>query len=114
MSHASATPITPHSARITEVAPARPLLVVETLDHSAGSTKLSTYGMNAAPLGAVQFTFCVNTPPVDNAQFTYCVQTSPTQNLQFTYCVQTVPAGSPGERSSAAVASEDTVVGSWI
>lgn len=114
MSHASATHSTPHSARITEVAPARPLLVVETLDHSAGSTKLLTYGSNAAPLDAVQFTYCAHTAPVDNALFTYCAQKSPVQNVQFTYCAQTVPAGSPGERPTAAVTSEDTAVGSWI
>jgi len=40
MSHASATVTL--QARVTEAAPARPLLVVESLDHSLGNTALFT------------------------------------------------------------------------
>ncbi|MEU2898400.1 hypothetical protein ABZ666_20910 [Streptomyces sp. NPDC007056] len=91
MSHASATTVTPHSARITEAASAHPLLVVETLDHSAGSTLLFTYGKEAASAGSTEFTYCVQTAPTDTIEFTYCVQTAPTDTTHFTYCVQTAP-----------------------
>ncbi|MGA5275034.1 hypothetical protein ACPCKL_14760 [Streptomyces cellulosae] len=92
MSHASATTVTPHSARVTEAASAQPLLVVETLDHSAGSALLFTYGKEAASTGSTEFTYCVQTAPAETTQFTYCVQTAPAETTQFTYCVQTAPA----------------------
>ncbi|MEU6333552.1 hypothetical protein ABZ839_03615 [Streptomyces cellulosae] len=76
MSHASATTVTPHSARVTEAASAQPLLVVETLDHSAGSALLFTYGKEAASTGSTEFTYCVQTAPAETTQFTYCVQTA--------------------------------------
>ncbi|MFJ1809542.1 MULTISPECIES: hypothetical protein [unclassified Streptomyces] len=94
MSHASATPVTPHSARITEAAPARPLLVVETLDHSAGSTML--------------FTFCADPVPAtpNAATFTFCAEPL-AANVALTYTY--------GAETTAPVAVEsDAVVGSWI
>ncbi|RPK32946.1 hypothetical protein EES39_37885 [Streptomyces sp. ADI92-24] len=48
MSHASATATL--SARVTEAAPARPLLVVERLDHSLGTTAL--FSLCAIPIPA--------------------------------------------------------------
>jgi hypothetical protein len=101
MSHTSPNPITSHSARITEAAPARPVLVVETLDHSVGSTMLFTYtyGMEAAPAGTAQFTFCAQPAP-DTPQFTFCAQDAPTDAF--------------GAETAAPVAVEgDAVVGSW-
>lgn len=49
MSHASAT-LVARSARITEAAPARPLLVVEHLDHTVGSTVLFTLCASPTPV----------------------------------------------------------------
>ncbi|MGW2825809.1 hypothetical protein ACWC24_33105 [Streptomyces sp. NPDC001443] len=115
MSHASATPISPHSARITETAPARPLLVVETLDHSAGSTMLFTYGTKAAPTGTTPFTFCAEPVPADTTPFTYCAQATSTDTTQFTFCAQTAPADASGAQTAARAAVEgDAVGGSWI
>lgn len=93
MSHASATTDT-SPARITEAVPARPLLVVEHLGHSAGS--------------AVRFTFCAEAVPeaADTAAFTLCAGPIPA-NVALTYTY--------GAASAAPRAVEgDSVVGSWI
>ena len=102
MSHASttATRITSHSTRTTEAAPGRPLLVVETLDHSAGSTTMFSFGMEAAAAGAAEFTFCVQEAAPETAQFTFCVQQS--------------PADAFGAETAAPPAVEgDAVTGPW-
>jgi len=107
MSHASATPVT-HSARITEASPARPLLVVEHLDHTAGST--------------VRFTFCADPiPATSNATaFTFCADPIPAHTAPFTFCADPIPAGvaltyTYGAETAAPVAVEgDVVAGSWI
>jgi hypothetical protein len=91
MSQAIATPITPHSARITEAAPTRPFLVIETLDHSAGTSMLLTYtyGMEPAP--------------------------APTSTTQFTFCAKPGPFEAVGAETTAPVAVGcDAVAGSWI
>ncbi|MEU1265953.1 hypothetical protein ABZ473_28540 [Streptomyces cellulosae] len=115
MSHASATTVTPHSARVTEAASAQPLLVVETLDHSAGSALLFTYGKEAASTGSTEFTYCVQTAPAETTQFTYCVQTAPAETTQFTYCVQTARhpgTGTPATPPQGVEGDADT--GCWI
>lgn len=90
-SAATSTYITPESTRLAEAAHARPLLVVETLDHAAGSTSMFTYGWEGALPGAAQFTFCVREAPAV-AQFTFCVQHVP------------APAGAAAEGDVAAEA----------
>jgi hypothetical protein len=67
MSHASATVTL--SARITEAARARPLLVVERLDHTFGSTTLFTLcaGPSPATPNAAAFTLCAGPPPANFA-----------------------------------------------
>ncbi|MFD5080023.1 hypothetical protein [Streptomyces sp. NPDC058371] len=119
MSQAIAAPLTPHSARITEAAPARPFLVVETLDHAAGATMLLTYtyGMEAAPAptGTTQFTFCADPIPMNTAQFTFCADPGPAATPQLTQCAQSGPTDALGAQSAAPVAAEcDAVAGSWI
>lgn len=63
MSHASVTHVT-RSSRITEAAPARPLLVVEHLDHTVSSTVLFTLCASPFPAApnAVAFTLCAADP----------------------------------------------------
>ena len=119
MSQAIATPITPHSARITEAAPTRPFLVIETLDHSAGTSMLLTYtyGMEPAPAptSTTQFTFCADPIPLDTAQFTFCADPIPMDTAQFTFCAHPDPIDAFGGKTAAPVAAEcDAVAGSWI
>jgi hypothetical protein len=61
MSHTGvvATRPTAHSAGLNNAALAQPLLVVENLDHTTGSTTLFAYGVETAAADTVQFTFCV-------------------------------------------------------
>lgn len=68
MSHASATHVT-RSARITEAAPARPLLVVEHLDHTVSSTVLFSLcaGPSPATPNAAAFTLCAGPFPANIA-----------------------------------------------
>jgi len=116
MSHASttATRITSHSTRTTEAAPGRPLLVVETLDHSAGSTTMFSFGMEAAAAGAAEFTFCVQEAAPETAQFTFCVLEAAPETAQFTFCVQQSPADAFGAETAAPPAVEgDAVTGPW-
>lgn len=93
MSHASATTDT-SSARITEAAPARPLLVVEHLGHCAGS--------------AVRFTFCAEPALAasDTPAFTLCAGPVPANvALTYTYGAQT---------AAPKAVESDSVAGSWI
>ncbi|WAU82301.1 hypothetical protein O1Q96_22600 [Streptomyces sp. Qhu-G9] len=66
MSHASATRVA-RSVHITEAAPARPLLVVEHLDHKVSSTVLFCLctGPSPAPPNAAAFTLCAGPPPAN-------------------------------------------------
>nr|BFD87869.1 hypothetical protein StreXyl84_72700 [Streptomyces sp. Xyl84] len=137
MSHASITSddlVSPRSTRVTGTATARPLLVVETLDHSAGSTVqftyTYTYADSAAPDGGaprltfrtpaaaadeVQFTFCAQPDPVGHAQFTFCAQPDPFDDPMFTFCAHTASADASGEWTADRVAvEEDAVAGAWI
>jgi hypothetical protein len=121
MSHATTTSVdlvSPRSTRVTGTATARPLLVVETLDHSAGSTVqfTYTYAMDAAPDGGTPlFTFCAQPDPIDNAQFTFCAQPDPTDNPLFTFCAQAASTDASGAWTAAPVAVEgDAVAGAWI
>ncbi|MFE5026339.1 hypothetical protein ACFRAO_24240 [Streptomyces sp. NPDC056656] len=68
MSHASATVTL--SARITEAAPARPLLVVERLDHAVSSTALFTLCAGPGTPNAAAFTLCAGPPPANFAPTT--------------------------------------------
>uniref|UniRef100_A0AAU2W3Q8 Uncharacterized protein n=1 Tax=Streptomyces sp. NBC_00008 TaxID=2903610 RepID=A0AAU2W3Q8_9ACTN len=63
MSHTSAT-IT-LSKRISEAAPARPLLLVERLDHTSGSHALFSLCATPPPAAptAAAFTLCAGPPP---------------------------------------------------
>ncbi|WP_037859025.1 hypothetical protein [Streptomyces sp. NRRL S-340] len=130
MSHASITSddlVSPRSTRVTGTATARPLLVVETLDHSAGSTVqfTYTYAGGAAPrltfrtpaaaADHVQFTFCAQPDPVDHAQFTFCAQPDPSDDPMFTFCAHTASADASGAWTADPVAvEEDAVAGAWI
>ncbi|MFJ8827578.1 hypothetical protein ACIREE_38200 [Streptomyces sp. NPDC102467] len=117
MSHASAAPVIIHSARVAEAAPPRPLFVIETLDHSAGSTALFTFCAQAPQAGSVQLTYTYAseaTATDHSAQFTFCAQPVPT-DAQFTFCAQPVPADAFGAGTAALVAVEgDAVGGAWI
>jgi hypothetical protein len=70
MSNASATVTL--SARISEAAPARPLLVVERLDHTFGSSVMFTLcaGPTPATPNAAAFTLCAGPPPASFAPTT--------------------------------------------
>ncbi|WP_331729472.1 hypothetical protein OG698_48435 (plasmid) [Streptomyces sp. NBC_01003] len=63
MSHASVTATL--SARITEAAPARPLLVVEHLDHTVSSTVMFTLCAGPGEPNAAAFTLCAGPPPAN-------------------------------------------------
>ncbi|MFF4962504.1 hypothetical protein [Streptomyces sp. NPDC001222] len=107
MSHATITSVdlvSPRSTRVTGTATARPLLVVETLDHCAGSTVqfTYTYAMDAAPDGGTPL-------------FTFCAQAAPTDTPLFTFCAQAASADASGAWTAACVAVEgDAVAGAWI
>lgn len=121
MSHASITSddlVSPRSTRVTGTATARPLLVVETLDHSAGSTVqfTYTYAGGAAPDGGTpRLTFRTPAAAADEVQFTFCAQPDPFDDPMFTFCAHTASAEAGGERTADPVAvQEDAVAGAWI
>jgi hypothetical protein len=88
--------------------------VVETFDHSAGSSSLLAYGPEATATATAQFTFCVQQAPADTARFTFCVQQVPTDIAQFTFCVQGVPADALGaEIAAPGAVGRDAVAEAW-
>ncbi|MFD3536654.1 hypothetical protein [Streptomyces sp. NPDC058664] len=89
MSHATVT----LSARITEAAPARPLLVVGYLDRAFGSAALFTL---CAAQGVAAFTLCA---AQDTAAFTLCAGPPPANSAP-----TTAPTAVEG----------DVVAGAWI
>ncbi|MGJ5756586.1 hypothetical protein FB563_8276 [Streptomyces puniciscabiei] len=121
MSHAtiaSVDLVAPRSTRVTGTATNRPLLVVETLDHSAGSTVqfTYTYAMDPGPDGGTPlFTFCAQAAPADTPQFTFCAQAAATDNPLFTFCAQAASADASGAWTAAPAAVEgNAVAGAWI